>query len=60
LVLASIVTGVILTAAAMWCFKTKDSKLLAAVLFTVAVCTLHFTAMRCFEAGRRAITERRL
>jgi len=45
LIVASIVMGVILIAAAMWCFKHKDSKLLAAVLFTVAVCTLHFTAM---------------
>jgi diguanylate cyclase (GGDEF)-like protein len=45
LVVASVATGMILTAAAMWVFKVKDSKLLAAGLFTVAVCSLHFTAM---------------
>jgi diguanylate cyclase (GGDEF)-like protein len=45
LVIASIAAGIILTAAAMWCFKVRNSKLLAASLFTAAVCTLHFTAM---------------
>lgn len=45
LVIVSIAAGVVLTAAAMWCFKIKNSKLLAAGLFTAAVCTLHFTAM---------------
>jgi diguanylate cyclase len=45
LVITSIATGMIFTAAAMWCFRAKDANLLAAVLFTVAVCTLHFTAM---------------
>jgi diguanylate cyclase (GGDEF)-like protein len=45
LVIGSIMAGVSLTAVAMWCFKTKESKLLAAGLFTLAVCTLHFTAM---------------
>jgi diguanylate cyclase (GGDEF)-like protein len=37
--------GMIFTAAAMWVFKVKDAKLLAAGLFTLAVCSLHFTAM---------------
>jgi diguanylate cyclase (GGDEF)-like protein len=45
LVVASIAVGLALTAAAMWFFKAKQSKLLAAALFTLAVCTLHFTAM---------------
>jgi diguanylate cyclase (GGDEF)-like protein len=45
LVIASIAMGMIFTAAAMWVFKVKDAKLLAAGLFTLAVCTLHFTAM---------------
>jgi diguanylate cyclase (GGDEF)-like protein len=45
LVMSSIAAGISLTAAAMWCFKVRNSKLLAAGLFTVAVCTLHFTAM---------------
>ena len=30
LVIASIAAGIVLTAAAMWCFKVQDSKLLAA------------------------------
>jgi diguanylate cyclase (GGDEF)-like protein len=45
LVIASIAMGMIFTAAAMWVFKVKDAKLLAAGLFTLAVCSLHFTAM---------------
>jgi diguanylate cyclase (GGDEF)-like protein len=45
LVIASIASGIILTATAMWCFKVRDSKLLAAGLFTAAVCSLHFIAM---------------
>ena len=45
LVIASIAAGIILSAAAMWCFEVRNSKLLAASLFTAAVCTLHFTAM---------------
>jgi diguanylate cyclase (GGDEF)-like protein len=45
LVIISIAAGVALTAMAMWCFKANHSKLLAATLFTIAVCTLHFTAM---------------
>jgi diguanylate cyclase (GGDEF)-like protein len=45
LVIASIATGVVFAAAAMWAFKVKDSILLAAGLLTAAICTLHFTAM---------------
>jgi diguanylate cyclase (GGDEF)-like protein len=45
LVIISIAAGATLTAAAMWCFKAWNAKLLAAGLFTLAVCTLHFTAM---------------
>jgi diguanylate cyclase (GGDEF)-like protein len=45
LVIASITSGVVLAAAAMWAFRVKDSKLLAAGLLTTAICTLHFTAM---------------
>ena len=59
LVIASIAAGIGLTAAAMWCFKVQDSKLLAAGLFTVAVCTLHFTAMAAatveFDPGNREL-----
>jgi diguanylate cyclase (GGDEF)-like protein len=45
LVIISVAAGATLTAAAMWCFKAWNSKLFAAGLFTIAVCTLHFTAM---------------
>jgi diguanylate cyclase (GGDEF)-like protein len=45
LVVASITTGILFAAAAMWSFKVKQSKLLAAGLLTAAICSLHFTAM---------------
>jgi diguanylate cyclase (GGDEF)-like protein len=45
LVVVSIVAGITFAAIAMWCFKAKQSKSLAAALFTIAVCTMHFTAM---------------
>jgi diguanylate cyclase (GGDEF)-like protein len=45
LVSSSVAAGMVFATAAIWCFKSKGSKLLAAGLFTIAVCTLHFTAM---------------
>ncbi len=45
LVAASIVLGTVFAVGAMWGFKVTQSKLLAAGLLTVAICTLHFTAM---------------
>ena len=45
LVILSIAAGIALTAAAMWGFKAKNSRLLATGFFTMAVSTLHFTAM---------------
>jgi diguanylate cyclase (GGDEF)-like protein len=45
LVVASITTGILFAAAAVWSFKVKQSKLLAAGLLTAAICALHFTAM---------------
>ena len=45
LVAASVGLGTVFAIGAMWGFKVTQSKLLAAGLLTVAICTLHFTAM---------------
>jgi diguanylate cyclase (GGDEF)-like protein len=45
LIIASIAAGIGFAAAAVWVFRAKDSRLLAAALLTTAICALHFTAM---------------
>jgi diguanylate cyclase len=45
LVAASVVLGTVFAMAAMWSFKVTQSKLLVAGLLTLAICSLHFTAM---------------
>jgi len=45
LVISSIAAGVLFAAVAMWSFRVTRSKLLAAGLLTMAICTLHFMAM---------------
>lgn len=45
LVVVSIVLGIVFSLAAVWCFFKTNSAVLAATLLTLAICSLHFTAM---------------